>query len=136
MTRAHRPGMWYGAGLLGVGLVSAAAGALAEPRVGQGIWLAAAVSLAVQGPLGWWLIRSIGAPGFFGAWVVGMLARIGSIGVMALVVLPLLGWPLEPALVAMAALLLVLLLLEWGVAFAWMRRAMTGTNPEHTGIDR
>jgi hypothetical protein len=61
-------------------------------------------------------VRSIGRPEFMVAWVVGMLARVGLLGLLAFVVLPLLRWPLAPGLLAAAGLLVAMLLVESMVA--------------------
>jgi hypothetical protein len=71
-----------------------------------------ALGLAVQGPLGWWMIRSVGTPRFLTAWVLGMLARFGLLGVVGLVIFPLLGWPLSPGILVLAVVLFAMLLLE------------------------
>lgn len=76
------------------------------------------LGLVVQGPLGWWMIRSVGTPKFLGAWVLGMLARIGLLGVTALVLFPLLHWPLTPGILVLAVMLFAMLLLEGMVV--WM----------------
>ena len=106
----------YLAGLGATTLAGALIGARLGPSVRPGVWLACILTLVVQGPLGWWLVRSIGRPEFMVAWVVGMLARAGLLGVLALIVLPLLGWPLAPGLIAVAGLLLAMLLVESLVA--------------------
>jgi hypothetical protein len=81
----------------------------------SGLWLALGVALVVQAPLGWWLVRSVGKGQAMGAWAVGMAARGGLLALLGFGVLPLLGWPLAPALVGLAALLLALLLVEGAV---------------------
>lgn len=106
------PGRLY---LVGVGLVAVlagATGALLGGMDGQAVWLALAVALAVQGPMGWWLVRSIGAPQVVIVWTMGMLARLASLALVGLLFLPALHWPLTPGLLAMAALLVSLLAVE------------------------
>lgn len=85
------------------------------PVTRSGIWLALGVTLAVQAPLGWWLVRAVGRGQAMGAWAVGMAARFGLLALLGLGVLPLLGWPLEPTLIGLATLLLALLLVEGAV---------------------
>lgn len=70
------------------------------------------LGLVVQGPLGWWMVKSVGTPKFLGAWVIGMLVRFGLLGVVALLVFPLLGWPLSPGILVLAVVLFAMLLLE------------------------
>jgi hypothetical protein len=78
--------------------------------------LASATVLAfvVQGPLGWWLVRSIGTPRFFVVWGIGFAARLVLLGVMALVVAPALGWAAPAALVPLALLLVASIGVEVG----------------------
>ena len=78
----------------------------------RGIWLALGASIMVQGPLGWWLLRSIGTERFLAAWVGGILARFALLGLLGLLILPALNWPLMPGILALVALLLAFLLLE------------------------
>ena len=113
MTLALR---WYLSGLAITTLIGALVGLRMGPSARPGIWLACVLTVVMQGPLGWWLVRSIGRPEFMVAWVIGMLARISLLGLMAFVVLPLLGWPLEPALLAAAGLLMAMLIVESVVA--------------------
>ena len=113
MTPALR---WYLGGLVIATLIGTLVGLRVGPTARPGVWLACALTLVVQGPLGWWLVRSIGRPEFMVAWVIGMLARVSLLGLMAFVVLPLLGWPLEPGLLATAGLLVAMLVVESVVA--------------------
>jgi len=50
--------------LAGVATVAAATLALSfvlpPPAARTGVWVALAIALALQGPLGWWLVRAIG----------------------------------------------------------------------------
>ncbi|HEY8105166.1 MAG TPA: hypothetical protein VIE46_03605 [Gemmatimonadales bacterium] len=86
--------------------VLAVAGGLVLPPVWQpGWWLALGITLAIQGPLGWWLMTSLGTERFLVVWVIGILGRLGLVGVTALVVIPALKWPAAPALLALAAFL-------------------------------
>lgn len=114
-TRARATGT-YLAGLVLVAVAGVLAGVAFDGADRRAIWLATAVAVVVQGPLGWWLVRSLGRPGFIGAWVAGMVARLGVLVLLAFAVLPLLGWPLQTGLVAAAALLVALLGVEIVVA--------------------
>ena len=113
MTPALR---WYLGGLAVATLIGALAGLRVGNELRPGVWLACVLTFVVQGPLGWWLVRSIGRPEFMVAWVVGMLARISLLVLMAFVLLPLLGLPLEPGLLAAAGLLVAMLVVESVVA--------------------
>lgn len=70
------------------------------------------LGLLVQGPLGWWMIKSVGTPRFIGAWVVGMLARFGLLAVAAFLIFPMMHWTLSPGLIVLAVVLFAMLLLE------------------------
>jgi heme A synthase len=108
----------YGAGLAVIGLAVMLAGARSGPDGRQGMALGAVVGLAIQGPLGWWVVRSVGTDRFLGAWAAGFLARILLLAVMGLVVVPALGWDPAPVLVTLAGVLGGLLLLEGAAAMA------------------
>jgi hypothetical protein len=106
------PGRAY---LGAVGTVSAAAAlVIALLPVGgrTEAWTALAASLAIQAPLGWWLVRSVGTPRFLSVWGMGMLARLGLVGVMGLMVVPLTGMRAEPVLIPLVALLIAFVMLE------------------------
>jgi len=108
MTRA----MWYLAGLVLVALTTLALSLALAPQVRPPLGAALAIALGVQGPLGWWVIRSLGTDRFLAAWGVGLGARLGLIGVIALIVVPALHWRMAPVLVPLTLLLGVLLLVE------------------------
>jgi hypothetical protein len=77
------------------------------------------VGVVVQGPLGWWLVKSIGTPKFLRAWPAGILARFLVLGVMALLVFPAFHWSLSPGLLLLGGVLVALLVLEGLVA--WLK---------------
>ena len=77
-----------------------------------------ALGVLVQGPLGWWMVKSVGTPRFIGAWVMGMLARFGLLAVAAFLIFPLMHWSLSPGLIVLAGVLFAMLLLEGLVV--WM----------------
>ena len=81
----------------------------------KGYWLAMGAAFAVQAPLGWWLVRSVGTPRFLRVWVLGMAARLATLGLVAAVVAPRLHWPLEPILFSLAGALVALLIVEGAV---------------------
>ncbi len=110
------PARWYLIGLAVTTVSAALVGVRLGPEARAGVWLACGLTLLLQGPLGWWLVRSIGRPEFMVVWIIGMLARAGLLGLLAFVVLPLLGWPLGPGLLATAGLLFAMLLVESLVA--------------------
>ena len=106
------PGRVYIAGLVAVAVGGAGVAALLAGSQRTAVLVSLLLSVAVQGPLGWWLVRTVGTQRFLGVWVIGILARFGVLGIMALLVFPALGWPLSPALPVLGGLLLALLLLE------------------------
>jgi heme A synthase len=70
------------------------------------------LALLVQGPLGWWMVKSVGTPRFVGVWVLGMLVRFGLLGIAAFLIFPLMHWQLSPGLIVLAVVLFAMLLLE------------------------
>jgi hypothetical protein len=104
----------YAAGVTATSGMAAAVIALV-PGAGTEAWLALALALAVQVPLGIWLVGSVGRPGFLAVWVTGMLGRLALVGVAGLVLVPALALRAGPLLVPLALLLMVFLLLEGAV---------------------
>lgn len=104
--------------LIGAGVIAVAAlplGWLVEPVSRPGVWLGLGLALAAQLPLGWWLLESVGTRRFIPVWVLGMLLRLLLVGLTGLVIVPALHWPLGPALISLAVLLVSFLLLEGAV---------------------
>jgi hypothetical protein len=77
-----------------------------------GWWLSLGLAMAVQIPLGTWLLASLGSDRFLAVWVLGMLSRLVLIGVVGLVVLPAFHWPAAPVLITLLLLLMASLALE------------------------
>lgn len=102
----------YGAGLLLIAVVATLVALRFTGDVRTAMLAMALAAMVIQGPLGWWMIRSVGTPQFLVAWVAGMLVRLGILGVAALVVLPLFHWPRTPGLLVLAGVLFTMLLLE------------------------
>lgn len=117
------PGRIYLVGLGGAGVVAALCALLVGGAPAGAIWLALGAALVVQGPMGWWLVRSIGRPEMVTVWTMGMLARLGTLALVGLLLLPALHLPLAPGLLALAALLVALLAVE---IFAVWTRTRTG----------
>lgn len=102
---------WLGsAGVVGVAAATATIATGGEARTG--LLLATALGAAIQLPLGWWLVRSLGTPHLLRAWALGMAARVGLLGVTALVLVPAFRWPAAPVLLGLAGVLFGLLLVE------------------------
>jgi hypothetical protein len=99
----------------GVGAVAAAALALSfvlPPAARRGAWLALAIALAVQGPLGWWLVRVIGTERFLAVWTTGIVARLVAVATFGLVIAPRLGLELGATLITLVAVLMACVILE------------------------
>jgi hypothetical protein len=74
------------------------------------------IAVALQAPLGWWTIRSIGLPRFQLVWTVGMGIRLAAVAVTGLILVPTFGWESAPVLGAMVVALLLLLTVEAATA--------------------
>lgn len=104
-------GARYVAGVAGVGLAAAAAAA-ALPEYRTAVWVALGMALLVQGPLGWWLVRSLGSEGLLWVWGMGMITRVALLAAGAWIVAPRVGLAVGPLLMALASILLGLLGIE------------------------
>lgn len=101
--------------LLGVGLVAAAGAMLVllvpaavRPEVAWGT----ATGVALQAPLGWWALRSLGTERFMLTWGLGMVVRFTVVLIAGLTVPPAIGRSAGPMLGAMVGVLVALLLVE------------------------
>src|SRR5947208_2391810 len=100
------PGRRY---LVGVSAVAAAALLLSlvlPPEARTGVWVALALAVVVQGPLGWWLVHGIGTERFQMVWAVGIAARFAVVAACGLLVAPRLGLALAPLLFALVGVLM------------------------------
>lgn len=104
-------GARYVAGLAGIALAAAAAAA-ALPPYRTAVWVALGMAIPVQGPLGWWLVRSLGSEGLLWVWGLGMITRVALLAAAAWIVAPRLGLAMGPLLLALASILLGLLGIE------------------------
>jgi len=95
-----------------VALLAAGAGMVVPASWRPGWWLALGITLVLQAPLGWRLIASLGTDRFLALWVAGILLRLLAVGVTGLVVVPALGWPAAPVLLALVGFLVVSLAVE------------------------
>ena len=109
------------AACLGAGALAAW---MAAPAHRAGALWGVFAGVVLQAPLGWITLRAIGTDRFMLVWGVGMLVRLGAVGVAALILVPVLGPGAPPMLVAMVGVLGALLVIEGIVA---MR--------EHSGED-
>ena len=101
--------------LVGVSAVAAAALFLSfvlPPHDGPAVRLALGIALAVQGPLGWFLVGAIGTERFLLVWAVGIAARLAVVAASALLVVPKLGLPLAQTLFALVGVLMSFVVVE------------------------
>jgi hypothetical protein len=76
------------------------------------IILGLSLAMAVQVPLGSWLLATLGTDRFLPVWVLGMLARLVLIALAGLLLFPALHWPTAPGLITLVLLLMASLALE------------------------
>ena len=102
--------------LAGVATVAAATLALSfvlpPPAARTGVWVALAIALAVQGPLGWWLVRAIGTERFLLVWTTGIAARLAVVAVCGFVIAPKVGLELGATLITLVAVLMSCVIVE------------------------
>lgn len=119
--------MRYALGLLVVaGLVAAVGLLLVGAAERRGVWLGIGLGLAVQAPLGWWVVRVTGSRRFLRAWGAGMLVRFLVVAVAALGLVRALRWQPEPLLLSLVAVLVMSVLVE-AVALSGDQRRSPGT---------
>ena len=112
MTGARR----YLAATTLLATLAAAVGPFVPEAWRTGWWLALGVTLVLQGPMGWWLVASLGTERFLGIWAAGIFLRLLLVGVMGLVVVPALNLPAAPVLLSLVGFLMVSLVIEGVVA--------------------
>lgn len=86
------------------------------------VWVGLIAALMVQGPLGWWVISSIGSQRFLITWGLSLLARLALIALLAFVVVPAAGLAATPLLITAVSVLAALLLVEGVVALLELSR--------------
>jgi hypothetical protein len=107
VTRQLYPALVAAAALtMGAVILAAPAGDRVPLALGAGL------ALALQAPLGLMVLRSLGSERFLTAWGLGLLARFGLIAAAALVIVPVLGLPASPVLLALVVSLIALLGVE------------------------
>ncbi|HET6797495.1 MAG TPA: hypothetical protein VFH40_10085 [Gemmatimonadales bacterium] len=109
--RFHR-GRHYLLGMGALALFSVGFLAFAPPDWRPPIILALGLAMAVQVPLGSWLLATLGTDRFLPVWVLGMLVRLVLIALAGLLVFPALHWPTAPGLITLVLLLMASLALE------------------------
>ncbi len=111
--------------LLVVGAAVAAGLLLVVPEDRTAMWVGLVAALVVQGPLGWWVISSIGTQRFVVTWGLSLLARLLLIALLAFVVVPGIGLAATPLLITAVAVLAALLMVEGVVALLELSRTTT-----------
>ena len=106
------PGAWYVAGLALAAKIGAVVLLIAQPEIRTELAGGMAVGFVVQAPLGWWHVRTLGTQKFQLVWSAGMLIRLLSVGVTALILVPVFRWQLAPALGALLGSIAILLFVE------------------------
>ena len=96
--------------------------ALAPQDWRPSLLLALGLVMAVQVPLGAWLMTCLGSDRFLAVWVLGMLARLGLVAVAGLALLPTFRWPAAPGLLSLVLLLMISLALEGVVLMLEFRK--------------
>jgi hypothetical protein len=88
------------------------------PVARPGGWIGLLVALVLQAPLGWWAVRSLGTEQFLLVWGSGLVVRLAIVGLVGFIVVPALGLPPGPTLLALVGALVGLLVVE-GIT-AWL----------------
>jgi heme A synthase len=105
-------GRRYLAGVAAVGAVGALLVLAVPETTRREVLWGAVVGLALQAPLGWWALRSLGSDHFMLSWGLGMLVRFTVVALAGLTVVPALGYDAGPMLGTMVGVLVALLLVE------------------------
>ncbi len=111
--------------LLVVAVTVAAGLLLVAPEDRTAMWVGLVAALVVQGPLGWWVISSIGTQRFVVTWGLSLLARLLLIALLAFVVVPGIGLAATPLLITAVAALAALLMVEGVVALLELSKSTT-----------
>ncbi len=106
------PGGRYMSGLLVVAAIGVVAVLAVPPHIRREVAWGMGLALAVQAPLGWWTVQSIGTERFQLVWVLGMVIRLVLVALAGLILVPELRWELVATLGALVATMLVLLVVE------------------------
>ena len=106
------PGAWYLGGLGLAAAIGAIALSVAPPAIRDDLAGSIAVGFLVQAPLGWWHVRTLGTERFQLVWGAGMLIRLLSVGVTALILVPAFRWQLGAALAGLLGTIAILLFVE------------------------
>ena len=108
--------------LVVVAITVAAGLLLVAPQDRTAMWVGLIAALVVQGPLGWWVISSIGTSRFVITWGLSLLARLLLVALLAFIVVPGIGLAATPLLITAVAVLAALLMVEGVVALLELSR--------------
>ena len=111
--------------LVVVAITVAAGLLLVAPHDRTAMWVGLIAALVVQGPLGWWVISSIGTQRFVITWGLSLLARLLLVALLAFIVVPGIGLAATPLLITAVAVLAALLMVEGVVALLELSRTST-----------
>lgn len=101
MTAGRR----YVVGIATVAAVGVGLSFVLPPATRGAVWFALGLGLAVQGPLGWWVVYTVGTERLVAVWAGGMAARLALLATGGFVVAPRLALPLEQTLLALVGVL-------------------------------
>jgi heme A synthase len=104
--------MLYVAGAAAITAIGLAILLLISPEARPEIAWGLGIAIALQAPLGWWTVRSIGAPRFQLVWSAGMMIRLAVVALAALVVAPAYRLEIEPLLGTLVGGMMALLMVE------------------------
>jgi len=114
------PRAWYVAGLAVAAKIGAVVLLIAQPGIRPELAGGMAIGFLVQAPLGWLHVRTLGTERFQLVWGAGMLIRLLSVGVTALILVPVFRWRLGAALASLLGTIAILLFVE---VFAVVRKS-------------
>ena len=102
----------YLSGLLLVAAIGFGAVFTVSPDIRREVAWGIGLGLLVQGPLGWWTVRSVGTQRFQLVWVLGMVFRLAVVAIAGLILVPELRWEMVATLASLVATMLLLMLVE------------------------
>ena len=106
------PGRRYVVGTTAVAAAALVLSFVLPPDARRAVWLATALALLVQGPLGWHVVRTIGTERLQLVWAVGIGARLALVAACGLVVAPRLALALAPLLFTLVGVLMGCVVVE------------------------